>query len=656
MNKILLIALVLISSWSVKSQVYTLNSPDASIDVKLDFTEHTLHYQVFKNKFEIIQSSEIGMHTSAFDSEEFAEITAFNKSMHNALVENVWGISDKVEASYNKLELAFGSDVKIQFRAYNSGVAWRFVTNYDEDMLVYNEEAQFNLPSTSRVYFPATKGFSTPFEANYLPLNLSDVEATQMGLTPLLIKTAEGVNMVISEVNLVNYPGMFVEMNTKGLRGVFPAYPSKETEQFAGRWRLTNTPQLSKKLVRKTEDFIAQCGGTRNFPWRMIIIEDNDTQLLENQLTTLLADKAYDNEQYSWVKPGKVVWDWYHKWNLQDVDFKAGINTMTYKYMIDFAAEYHLQYVNIDDGWSQLHNFQKINKNLDLKAILSYAKQKDVGIFLWCTWQTLQENMIENLDYFQDLGIAGLKVDFFDRCDQNVVDFINQLATQSAQRHLLLNLHGVYKPTGLQVTHPNVVNFEGVIGLEYNKFSDKCTPTHNATIPFVRNVVGPMDYTPGGMRYVDSLDFEISWDKPHVMTTRAQQLAMYVVYHGGIQMLADSPTFFKRDTIAMHFLENVPVSWDQTVAIDGKIGEYAVLARRKGARWYIAGIAGAKGYEGSITLDFLEPGDYQMISINDGYTPEEVRRTTRKVKYGDTVQLGASSTGGFILELSKINL
>lgn len=357
---------------------------------------------------------------------------------------------------------------------------------------------------------------------------------------------------------------------------------------------------------------------------------------------------------FSWVKTGKVVWDWYYKWNLENVDFKSGINTETYKYLIDFAAKYEIEYVNIDDGWSTLHNFDNINNKLDLEEILKYAKEKNVGIFLWATWQTLEKNTIEDLDKFEKMGIAGLKVDFFDRCDQKVVDFINFLAEECAKRKLLLNLHGMYKPTGLNVTFPNVVNLEGVLGLEYNKFSDKCTPTHNATIPFVRNTVGPMDYTPGGMRYVDSLNFEKSWAEPKVMTTKAQQLAMYIVYYGGIQMLADSPTLFEKDSIAMSYLSDVPVTWNETKAISGEIGKYAVIARRSNSNWYVGAINGNSKQNVSINLDFLEEGKYQLTEIADGKTAGEVIKTEQIITKNSIISCEIKATGGLILILKKM--
>ena len=365
-----------------------------------------------------------------------------------------------------------------------------------------------------------------------------------------------------------------------------------------------------------------------------------------------LAD--FPEQDFGWVKPGKVVWDWYHNWNLQGVDFKPGINTETYKYMIDFAYNNGIEYINIDDGWCKLWDFTKVNPNLNLKEVISYAKEKNVGIFIWAMWNTLDEDLTANLDMFQQMGVAGLKVDFFDRCDQRMVDFVNLLAEECAKRKLLLNLHGIYKPTGLSKTFPNVVNIEGVLGLEYNKFSDKCTPTHNLTIPFVRNLVGPMDYTPGSMRYVSQSEFKKSWDNPHSMTTRAHQLAMYVVYHGGVQMLADSPTFYEKDSTAMNFLSEVPTVWDETIPLSGEIGKHITIARRSGEKWFVGGMAAEKSKEVFFVFDFLPEGNYKMTLITDGKNASELLRETYNITRVNTFTYEIKPTGGFVMIIEKI--
>jgi alpha-glucosidase len=402
-------------------------------------------------------------------------------------------------------------------------------------------------------------------------------------------------------------------------------------------------------VVRSTEDYIAKTSGKRTFPWRVIMIADSDREILDNTLVYQLAD--YPQHDFSWVQPGKVVWDWYHNWNLQGVDFKSGINTHTYKYMIDFASRNGIEYINIDDGWSKLWNFERVNSKLDLDDIISYAKERNVGVFLWAMWNTLDKDLIANLDRFQQLGIAGLKVDFFDRCDQRMVDFINLLAEECAKRKLLLNLHGIYKPTGISRTFPNVLNIEGVLGLEYNKFSNRCTPEHNLTIPFIRNIVGPMDYTPGAMRYLSPSEFKRSWSNPKAISTRAQQLAMYVVYHGGVQMLADSPTFYEQDEVALDFLSKVPVIWDESIPIIGEMGKVIVMARRKGTVWYVAGMAGDINQLVSFSLYFLGDRQYQLTLLTNGATPDDILKDVMPVSKYNTFTHEIIGSGGFVMIL-----
>lgn len=652
MKRVVMLLMLVVFQLSVSAGSYLVVSPDGSIKVDVKLEEGRLYYELFKVGERLISKSELDFETDVFGLTGFEEVRETRHSSGVDEYKPYWGIVNQIDEAYNQLNLEFSTGLNVEFRAYDGGIAWRYVYEFDEEFVVKDELAEFNLSKESVVYFPEADGFSTPFESNYIPYSVGSIQEEMFGISPLLVKVPGGVVMVITEVNLKSYPGMFMNFNDRGLRAVFPKYPKVEKEQILGRLRLVNTPQFSKKMVKREEDYIAHCEGKTAFPWRAILLESNEIELLSNNLVTALAEKPEKRKDYSWVKPGKVVWDWYHKWNLQGVDFESGINTDTYKYMIDFAVENNLQYVNIDDGWCGLHDFRKINKALDLTEVMDYADSKHIGIFLWCTWQTLEEDLEENLDYFKSLGASGLKVDFFDRADQLVVDFVNLLGLECSERQLLLNLHGMYKPTGLQVTYPNMVNFEGILGLEYNKFSDKCTPVHNATVVFTRNVVGPMDYTPGGMRYVEEKDFKKSWSNPHVMTTKAQQMAMYVVFHGGVQMLADSPTLYEQDETALSYLSKVPVTWDETVPVEGKIGEYVVVARRRGDDWFLAGFNSGKEKEYSIKMDFLPEGEYSLELLRDGDSAEELVSSQQDINGGTILFVKTRVAGGFVARIS----
>lgn len=644
-----IIAFLLISK-SISAQVHQLSSPNKRLVVSIS-VDNGLFYSVQKDGITVIQNSRITLKTNKFTEALFNNKPTVNNTNSKGVINPLWGTSSSITDEYSQITLAYPENVSVQIRAYNSGAAWRFVTEIDGELLVFDEVAEFALPGESVVYFPETKGFLTSFEPNYLPNDVSKIDNNKLAHTPMMYTTPQKHVVVISESNLFEYPGMFLKKTSNNsFSGAFPKFPKKEKQEILGRWRLVKWPQLSRMVVKSTEDFIAKSDGKRDFPWRVVMIADSDVEILNNTLVYQLANEP--NMDYSWVKPGKVVWDWYHKWNLQNVPFEPGINTQTYKYKIDFAAKHGIEYVNIDDGWSKLWDFNRINPKLDVDEVIKYANQKGVGIFLWAMWNTIDKDFIANLDKFQQMGIAGLKVDFFDRTDQRMVDFINLLAEECAKRKLLLNLHGMYKPTGIDRTYPNVVNIEAVLGLEYNKFSDRCTPEHNLTIPFVRNIVGPMDYTPGSMRYMNPETFQKSWDNPHSMSTRAQQLAMYVIYHGGVQMLADSPTFYEKDDIALNFLSKVPVTWDESVPLVGKIGEVIVIARRHGNKWYIGGMAGNNPQTISFPFDFLDQDrEYTLTLLSNGDAADEVVKVSRGVTKNDTFTSAVVPRGGFVLLL-----
>jgi alpha-glucosidase len=650
-RSIVVVAILLITN-SISAQTHQLASPNKKLVVAIN-VDNGLVYSVTKDGIGIIDNSRIALQTNHFPETLFNRKPTINRIDGKDDFKTYWGTTSNIADEFSQITLSYPQNLSVQFRAYNDGVAWRFVTDINEDIIVHNETAEFVIPKESTIYLPKAKGFSTPFEPNYLPTAANSIDNETLAHTPLMFTSTSGKVVVISEANLFEYPGMFLEYtNNNTFKAVFPKYPKHESQEFLGKLHLVKWPQLSRMVVRSTKDYIAKSGGKRDFPWRVIMVADSDLDILSNNLIYQLANKP--KMDYSWVKPGKVVWDWYHNWNLQNLPFEPGINTQTYKYKIDFAAKNGIEYVNIDDGWSKLWNFNKINSNLDVNEVIKYANEKGVGIFLWAMWNTIDKDFIANLDKFQQMGIAGLKVDFFDRTDQRMVDFINRLAEECAKRKLLLNLHGMYKPTGISTTYPNVVNLEGVMGLEYNKFSNNCTPEHNLTIPFVRNVVGPMDYTPGSMRYMKPEVFQKSWDNPHSMSTRTQQLAMYVVYHGGVQMLADSPTFYEEDDIALNFLSQVPATWDESVPLVGKIGEVIVIARRHGDKWYVGGMAGTKEQTVKFSLSFLKNHRYKAILIANGDNASDLKTENLELNSNQVFDHTIPALGGFVLAIENV--
>lgn len=413
-------------------------------------------------------------------------------------------------------------------------------------------------------------------------------------------------------------------------------------------------------IVQERADYIAKTQGARSFPWRMVKIATNDVQLLDTDLVYKLSDAPDPSIDFSWVKPGKVAWDWWCAVNLLGVDFRSGINTESYKYYIDFAAENGLEYVNLDEGWSDQYDLMKLDDQIDLKEIVDYAHSKGVGIILWCVHYPLDEKLDEAMAMFDKLGIAGLKIDFMDRDDQVMVDYYHRIAKAAAEHKLLVNYHGAYKPSGLHRQYPNVINRESVRGLEYNKFSKPygTTPEHAVTIPFIRMAVGPMDYTPGAMTNAQQANFGVFFDRPMSQGTRCQQLAMFVVFEAPLQMLSDAPTAYRAEPVILDYLKDVPTTWDETIALDGKIGDYAIIARKSGDTWYVAGMTDWDPRDLEVDFSFLEKGQYKAEIFQDGINADRIGNDYKKLE--KTIAAGSKETfhlapgGGFVIKLSAL--
>jgi alpha-glucosidase len=434
--------------------------------------------------------------------------------------------------------------------------------------------------------------------------------------------------------------------NGRGLRAVFPNYPLKETKE-----RDRNIK------VAERADYIAQTAGTRQFPWRIFGLAERDAELLDNQLVFLLSEDT--KADFTWVRPGKVAWDWWNANNVYGVDFKSGINTTTYKYYIDFAAKYGLEYVILDEGWSRTtEDLTHFNSDLDLPEILAHAKAKNVGIILWVLWEPLDRQLETILDQYQKWGVKGIKVDFMQRDDQKMVNYYERVARAAAKSKLLVDFHGAYKPTGMKRKYPNVITSEGVVGLEHNKWSRDVTPEHNLTLPFIRMVAGPMDYTPGAMINSIGKDFQIVFNRPMSQGTRCHQLAMYVIYESPLQMLADTPSNYLREPEAMEFLSAVPTVWDETIVIDGRIGEYVVIARRtSGGEWFIGAMNNSTPRELEIDLSFLDKNTYEARIYQDGINADRMasdfQRVERTLARTEKLKIGLTAGGGFAARLRR---
>lgn len=439
--------------------------------------------------------------------------------------------------------------------------------------------------------------------------------SNQIAFTPVVVELEEGRKICIAESDVESYPGMFVynEEQSTSLKGVFAPYPKNLLQ--GGH----NNLQM---LVTERENYIAKCSGKRTFPWRIAIVSSDDKELLDNDLVYKLAAPSRIDDT-SWIKPGKVAWEWWNHWGLSGIDFKAGVNNATYKAYIDFAAKHGIEYVILDEGWAvnlKADLFQVVPE-IDLKELVAYAESKDIGLILWAGYYAFERDMEDICRYYSELGIKGFKVDFMDRDDQPMVDFHYRGAAIAAKYHLLLDYHGTYKPTGLNRTYPNVVNFEGVHGLEQLKFagSDKVDQvTYDVTMPFIRMVAGPVDYTQGAMRNGTKRTFRPVNEAPMSMGTRCRQLAEYVIFESPLSMLCDSPVFYERESECTSFIAEVPTVWEETVALDGKIGEYISMARRKGDIWYLGTLTNWEKRTMEIDLSFLGDGEWSAELYKDG--------------------------------------
>ena len=359
------------------------------------------------------------------------------------------------------------------------------------------------------------------------------------------------------------------------------------------------------------------------------------------------------------MRPGKISWDWWNGLNVYGVDFEAGVNTATYKYFIDFAARYGLEYILLDEGWSvSTLNIREPRREVDLKEIVRYGNEKGVGVILWTLWNPMKKDLTGILDTYRDWGVKGIKIDFMQRSDQEMVNFYEQIARAAYDRGLLVDFHGSFKPAGLQRKYPNVLSFEGVYGMENDKCSKDITPAHDCVLPFTRMVAGPMDYTPGATVNATAADFSVSWSHPMSQGTRAHQAALYVIYESPLQMLCDSPSHYLRTPEFTGFIAAVPTVWDQTAALHASAGEYAAVARRNGDRWYIGAITDWTGRDMEIDLSFLGEGRYRMQYFADGVNADsyaqDFRTGEREVTREDKLNVRLASGGGWAAILTPV--
>jgi alpha-glucosidase len=620
---------------------YALRSPNGKIEIRIR-TANGIRYDVLFNGRAVLQDCTLSLDVDHKKLGAEAKVLKSKETSRDQVLEPVVRQKfDKIRENYKELHLDMDGGYAVVFRAYNEGAAYRLETSLlQQEVKIYSEEMNLHFPSNFVVYYPTEESFFSHNERKYLPQHLADIAPEFIATLPAVIEADAGVKVAIAESDVEEYPGLWLR-GTSGnaLAATFPPYPLKE--------------KLEKdRDVRVVEsaDYIAITKGTRTFPWRILGIAEKDGDLLTNQLTWLLA-KPSQLQDTSWIKPGKVAWDWWNANNLYNVDFKAGINTQTYKYYIDFAAKYQIPYIILDEGWYKLGNALDVVPEINMEELTAYAKQKNVGVILWVIWKTLDDQLEPALDQYAKWGVKGIKVDFMQRSDQLLINYYHRVSRETAKRKMLVDFHGDQKPATMTRTWPNLISTEGVRGMEWSKWSAETDPDHDVTLPFTRMFLGPMDYTPGAMLNAQKKSFAAIHNRPMSQGTRCHQLAMYVVFESPLQMLSDSPSNYLREPEMMDFLGPVPTEWDETKVLDGRIAQYVAVARRNGKDWYVGAMTSWSPHELELDFSFLPEGNFNMESFQDGINADRMGSDYKMVKtqvnHGTKLKIALAPGGGW---------
>ena len=646
---ICLLAFLAVASTALAAQSsYDLKSPDTRIEIRVH-TSGQLRYDVLLRGNALLENSTLSLDVEHKKLGLQPKVNSAKQRSNDQVVEPVVRQKfAKIRDRYNELRLTMDGGYSVVFRAYNEGVAYRFETTLpDKQVKIYGEEANFNFPTNFVVYYPQEDTFYSHNERKYLPQHLSEIAPMFIATLPAVVDGRGGAKLAIAESDLSDYPGLWLHGSAPqfALKATFPPYPLREQQ----------TSDRDYKVV-EAADYIAVTAGTRTFPWRVLGIADHDGDLITNQLVYLLESPS-NVEDTSWIRPGKVAWDWWNDWNIDGVDFHAGINTKTYEYYVDFASKYGLPYIILDDGWYKLGDLLQVNPDLNMEELVSYANQKNVGLILWASWKTLDDQLIPALDQFDKWGIKGIKVDFMQRSDQIMINYFDKVCREAAKRHMLVDFHGDQKPAVMTRTWPNLINTEGVRGMEWSKWSWESEPAHNISLPFTRMFLGPLDFTPGAMRNATRQIFAPIGSQPMAMGTRCQQLAMYVVYEAPLQMLSDSPSNYLREPEAMEFLAAVPTVWDETRVLDAKISQYVLLARRNGSDWYVGAMTDWTPRDLEIDFSFLPDGNFTLDSYEDGVNADrnasDYRKTTKQINRTTKMKIHLAPGGGFAARIHQ---
>lgn len=641
------------ASFAAKEKKYVLSSPDGTLKVEIS-AGNELAYQVMHGNDTILSHSNIGLVLeNGTIVGKTPRITGERRRKIKDNMESPFYRFKEFVATGNELDLKLKGGFGIIFRAYNEGVAYRFYTTQSSDIIIKEEQAEFNFKEDYTAYLPYTTNDKKPMVMAYQNVyDITPLSKAQPKLAFLPVTVDCGsVKLTLLESDLEAYPGMFVQsqQGKYGLKGVFAPYPAK-TDFYP--WR-------KQEYVTETTDFISRSRGSRSYPWRVLAITEKDTDMPVNNLVYALASPNRIGDT-SWIKTGKVAWDWWNDWNLKGVPFKAGINMDTYKYYIDFASRNGLEFIVLDEGWydPKSGDMLTVIPELDLPELIAYGKSKGVEIVLWTVFNVLDSQLEAACKKYADMGIKGFKVDFLDRDDQTAVEMVYRIAEMTARYKLTLDLHGIYKPTGINRTYPHIINFESVFGMEEVKWTDikNNMPLYDVTFPYIRMMAGPVDYTPGAMRNATKADWRAMYYTPASMGTRCHQLAAYIVHDSPFTMLCDAPTNYLNEQECVDFIASLPVEVDSTFIASGELGKYIVTVRKKDVNWYIGGMTSWDERDVQLDFSFLPEGmSYTAVLFKDGVNAnkqaEDYRKETIRIDKDSRLTLHLASGGGFAMKL-----
>ncbi len=648
-----LLLLIRNASFAAKEKKYVLSSPDGTLKVEIS-AGNELAYQVMHGNDTILSHSNIGLVLeNGTIVGKTPRITGERRRKIKDNIESPFYRFKEFVATGNELDLKLKGGFGIIFRAYNEGVAYRFYTTQSSDIIIKEEQAEFNFKEDYTAYLPYTTNDKKPMAMAYQNVyDITPLSKAQPKLAFLPVTVDCGsVKLTLVESDLEAYPGMFVQsqQGKYGLKGVFAPYPAK-TDFYP--WR-------KQEYVTETTDFISRSRGSRSYPWRVLAITEKDTDMPVNNLVYALASPNRIGDT-SWIKTGKVAWDWWNDWNLKGVPFKAGINMDTYKYYIDFASRNGLEFIVLDEGWydPKSGDMLTVIPELDLTELIAYGKSKGVEIVLWTVFNVLDSQLEAACKKYADMGIKGFKVDFLDRDDQTAVEMVYRIAEMTARYKLTLDLHGIYKPTGINRTYPHIINFESVFGMEEVKWTDikNNMPLYDVTFPYIRMMAGPVDYTPGAMRNATKADWRAMYYTPASMGTRCHQLAAYIVHDSPFTMLCDAPTNYLNEQECVDFIASLPVEVDSTFIASGELGKYIVTVRKKDVNWYIGGMTNWDERDVQLDFSFLPEGmSYTAVLFKDGVNAnkqaEDYRKETIRIDKDSRLTLHLASGGGFAMKL-----